>query len=529
MTEITPDIVVVGAGHNGLIAAAYLAKAGRKVLVLERQDYAGGGVHSDELTEPGYTSERHAALHVVILANPLITDDELGLFAEHGLEYIPLDKPYAGVFTDGTYVALYRDRAQTAAAIAAVSEADAEAYGRFQDTATAITEVLLPTFFVPPVDPAEMGPLLAQHPLGAEIMRVMPMSVLDVIREHFTDDRTIITFARLASEVLLTHPADPGTGIFAYVVFGILEKYGISLPKGGGSNFTAAVIRAIQANGGEVRLGADVTRVLVEDGRATGVLLADGTKIHAREAVVGAIHPHLLSDIVPETDAQVAADAKAVRLSPYTGFVVHASLNEPLRYKASRELNQFAANTVSVPDLAAVLAEFDALAEGRLAPPYLVGAGSTATPDPSRAPEGGSVLHLFNMTTYDLADGGAESWNRIKDQHAQNLLEYASQFFENLTPENIRVVTAVTPLDHQDDTPSFQRGDICGVAMHADQMSAARPTPALSSYRVPGVAGLFLTGPFMHPGGGVMGGGRATAIRVLEDLGVPFGEVVGSR
>lgn len=513
------DVVVVGAGHNGLTAAGYLAKAGLTVLVLERSDHAGGGVHSAELAEPGFVSERHATLHAMILANPLIADDELGLLSEYGLDYIQLDKPYVGVFDDGTSVPIFRDVQRTAEAIARISERDAEAYPRFAAVAEQIVDVVVPGFFVPPVDPATLGPMLAQLPVGPQLAASMSSSVLEVLQEWFTDDRVIITLARWASEIITSHPGRPETGLFAYAAAGLVSRYGMALPRGGGSTLVDALLRMIEAHGGEVRLGTTVDSIVVEDGRAVGVRLAGGDEVRANRAVVASIHPHLLAAMVPGVPAPVAQAAADTVLSRYTGLVVHASLNEPLRYRAGRELDGFPANTLSPRGIDRMIETFDVVERGAIPDVPLVGAGCTSVPDPSRAPEGMAVLHLFCMTCYDLADGGAQRWESFAEEYGRAVLAQAGEFFENLDDANIRTLEVVSPLDHEKDSPSFQHGDIGGIGMFTSQLVAARPTSALSDYTVPGVESLYLIGPFQHPGAGVVGGGRPVAIKLLGDLG----------
>ncbi|MGV9713960.1 phytoene desaturase family protein [Gordonia sp. NPDC003424] len=519
MTDTDYDVVVVGSGHNGLIAAGYLAKSGRKVLVLERMHYAGGGVATLEMAEPGFWSERHSALHVLIQANPLITDDELGLLGKHGLEYISMDHPYAAIFDDGTFLPIYRDTERTVAEIERFSAADANAYRKFVDAAVEITDLILPGFFVPPVDPATAGAALAAAPYGPETLRAMGMSVSDVFGEWFSDERVLVALNRLASEIITSHPDDKNTGIFAYAAIGIVAKYGISVPRGGGVNFTNACIRALQAGGGDIRLNTEVDQIIVENGRAVGVRTTTGETIRAREAVLGSIHPHLLASFLGDNlDPAIAAAAEHTELSKFTGFVVHAALNEPLRYKCSPDINNFVMNTLTHGGFTDMLDTFDTLRRGRFPEFPLVGAGCPSVADPSRAPEGNAVLHLFCLTTYDLEDGGPQRWEEIKEDYAKFLIEYTATFYENLDADNIRDYEIVSPLDHEKDTPSFRHGDINGIAMLTNQLGAARPTPALADYTVPGVEGLYLVGPFQHPGGGVVGGGRPVAIRMLADL-----------
>lgn len=515
------DVIVVGAGHNGLVAAGYLARAGKRVLVLERNDYPGGGVATAELAEPGFWSERHGMLHVLIMANPLITEDELGLQADHGLDYIQLDKPYAAVFDDGSFVPIYRDRARTLARLEQMCPRDAEAYDRFMDVAVPIAEMLMSGFFVPPQPLTEQMEALARAPLGREVMRATNQSIAEVFAEWFEDERLRITLTRMASEIILTHPDDLNTGIIAYVAIGFLERFGMAIPRGGGAAFANACVDCIASHGGELRLSTDVDAVLTEGGRAVGVRTTAGEELRAADAVLASIHPHLLGERIEGIDPELARAARRTRLSPFTGFVVHAALEEPVRFRLP-EVDEIVMNTLSTPSIDSLNRTFDDLRRGRLPEVPLVGGGCPSNVDPSRAPDGKAVLHAFSMTTRNLADGGPGRWPAIREQMADRLLERIAEFSTNLSPSIIRSREIVTPLDHEVDSPSFTGGDICGIAMYSHQMGAMRPIPELARYTVPGIERLYLTGPFMHPGGGIVGGGRPTAIRMFEDLGLDF-------
>lgn len=521
------DVIVVGSGHNGLIAAGYLATAGKRVLVLERNEYPGGGVATLEMTAPGFLSERHALMHHYILGNPVIADDELGLVERYGLEYIHQDKIYGAAFEDGTSLAIYRDRAATIASIERLSPRDAEAYDRFMDLAVPMGRTLMDGFFVPPAPMDGMTSALGSTPVGREILRSMSMSVADVYGEWFEDERVRVMLTRWASEIVLAHPEDLNTGMIAYLALGPLELWGMAVPRGGSSSLARACISCIEDHGGEVRTDVEVTGVRTESGRAVGVRTGDGGELRAADAVLASIHPHLLGDLVEGLDAEIARRAARTKLAPYTGFVIHAALEEPIRFKAG-EMDEIPVNTLTDGSYEHVIHAFDELRRGRLPAVPLLGAGCPSSLDPSRAPAGRAVLHLFSMTTRHLADGGAQRWEAIKEEMADRLLDRLSEFTTNFDRDAVIAREIVTPLGHEIDTPSFTGGDITGIAMYSHQMGGMRPTPELSGYAVPGVEGLYLVGPFMHPGGGVCGGGRPVAIKMFEDLGMDF-ERFGSR
>jgi phytoene dehydrogenase-like protein len=517
------DVIVVGAGHNALVAAAYLATAGKQVLVLERNGYPGGGVASAELSEPGFTDELHSLIHVRIMPNPLVADDELGLIGRYGLQYLPVEVPHAAVFEDGSFIPISRDRSMTTARIRDLSPRDADAYDRFMDLAVRIVEHVTPGFFVPPVPRSEQVAGLERTALGQEILRASGMSVTDVLAEWFSDDRVRIALARMASELTLAHPDDLNTGTVAYLAPGLNERYGMALPRGGGSAFTSACVRCIEDHGGEVRTSVHVDRVLTRGHRAVGVRTSEGRDLVAADAVLATIHPHRLGTMVEGLDPALVRTAASTRLAPYTAFVVHASMEEPLRFRADPAADGIIWNTLSPTSLAEVTRSFDDLRRGRLPAVPMLEAGCPSVGDPGRAPAGKATLHMLSMTTYDLADGGAQRWAAIAESYTERLFERLGEFTTNLAPGLVRARAAVTPLDHERNSLSFVGGDYTGIASYGHQMGDTRPTRELSGYAVPGVRGLYLTGPFMHPGGGVTGGGRPVAMTMLRDLGLPFG------
>ena len=255
-------------------------------------------------------------------------------------------------------------------------------------------------------------------------------------------------------------------------------------------------------------------------GRGTGVVLDDGTRHMAKDAIIGAIHPHLLPEMVPGMDAKAAAGARRTQITDAACITIHAALDAPLKFKA--------------PDVDAVMVElmpdsyetlrraFDDLRYGGFVRTPLIGLGSLSQFDPSRVPEGKAILHAWDYVPYHRPDG--QSWDEAKRGYADIMIERMSQFIENV-PDVIIEAHVDSPVDMERTSPSFLRGDLHGIATTTYQSGAHRPTPELGQYTVPGVDRLYLVGPFQHPGGGVFGAGRATAQVMLEELGIDFEDV----
>ncbi len=518
------DVVIIGGGHNGLVVAGYLAKAGLNVCVVEKQDKVGGGVITRELTLPGFKHDPASAMHGIIFANPLIHQDELGLVSKYGLKYVSTEKPFAVVFPDGRAMVFHHDLDKTCESIAQFSQRDAEAYRRFNQAALQMRKVAQMGMFSPPPPWGAMMSVLSASVEGQEFLHVILSSALDVADDWFESDYVKIAMARYASEIMIG-PREKGTGNGMWFVSG-MHTWGMAIPVGGSGALSESLERCVKDKGGTVRVSSPVKSVKVEGGAATGVVLESGEEILATRAVVSNVHvKQLFLDMLKGAQLPSGLRERVARIKPASFSAVNQAiaLNEAPRFKDSG-----ADDALFVEYAPSSMAEFM-----RTFDEYSYGIPNTNIPllvtatifDPTRAPKGKHTLYLYHYEPFHLMDGGASRWDAIKQQVADGILESARQRTTNLGAGNILGRWIMSPLDISRYFPSMLEGDIGHIAHFLTQFFANRPLPGLGNYRTP-VKKLYMCGACTHPGMGVTGGGRAAVQMVMEDLGIDFKKVI---
>ena len=521
------DVVAMGAGHNGLVAAAYLAKAGKKVLVLEKKAFPGGGVVTRELNTPGFWHDEHSSVHIMIQGNPLLREDELGLIARFGLKY-RYGTPYSMIFADGATLTAYQDLDKTCEGIARLSAQDAESYRKLVTRSLDFIPMLFSGMYAPPMPMGAFFAMMDSSDEGRELLEAMQRSSLDLANQLFENERVKIWLLRLISENL-QGPEELGTGFGLFLMPGLMHGYGASKPVGGSGKLTEALIRCIEHHGGEVRCNSAVTKVLTSGGRATGVRLDSGEEFLARDGVIGALHPHVIRQFVEGIPERVLQRGERASLAPFSLMVSHYDLNEQAQFRVADPAVRDAImlEFMASDSLTDMLDDFDALKRGRISERVLGSGGDESIGDPSRVPPGKGMFHGITFAPYNLEDGGASRWDEIREEMGDRSLRHYQKFIKNLGSDNIIKRSIVTPLDHARNLPtSMPGGDVHGVAPYFYQINDHRPTPDYGQMTVPGVQRLYLVGPFLHPGGGVYGAGRATAIKMFDELGMDWDKVV---
>jgi phytoene dehydrogenase-like protein len=511
------DIVVVGAGSNSLTTACYLAKAGLSVLVLERNEQCGGGVVSIS-TAPGFTHDPHAMGYMVLFANPALKDNELELETRFGLKFAYAPAPFASLYPDGDGLISYTDFDRALKEIARYSEKDARAYTQLVEEANEILPLLTRGFFMPPMPHEGFMRVLDSSEKGRKIRAELEGNVIDFLNARFESDHVKVHMAKWASE-LMSAPDLPGTGLTMYLILGLGHKYKMATVVGGAKSVTNALIDCLKHHGGELRTGVTVERLIGGGGKITGVVTDSGEEFIARKAVVANIHPWDIGKLVPDVDKGIADRAANCNLSEYGAINQQIALSERIQWIGGAAYDEAILVECMEPDWSNFLKPFEAYRRGEFPYDDLQPLGGPQSNfDPSRAPDGMTALYLYCFAPYETRDG----WSVDKQKAADALFEWFCKFTKNIDASKSLGRLIECPPDHDAHSRTMRKGDIMGIAMTADQLMGARPTPELSQYKIPGIEGLYLTGCTTHPGGLATLGGRASAMKIFRDFRIPL-------
>jgi phytoene dehydrogenase-like protein len=519
------DAIVIGAGHNGLTAAAYLARAGRKVLVLERRHVLGGAAVTEEVFK-GFKFS--VCSYVVSLLRPEIIR-ELDL-PRHGLEILPLD----GTFTpmpDGNYLWRMNDHARTRREIARHSRLDAEAYDEYGRAMVEMGRFVKPILNMVPPDPTTLRPgdlrrlfsvlqrfrRLSRQDQYNQV-QLMTMSAVDFLDQWFETD--VLKATMSASGIIGTFLGvrSPGT---AYVLLhhymgeidGAFRSWGLS--RGGTGAISSAIAGAAREAGVEIRAEAPVARIAVRSNKAHGVVLANGDEISAR-VVVSSVDPRLTflgfldEGLLPESFLD---DVKRYKFRG-SSAKVNLALDGLPDFRALPGAGPHLRGAISIsPSVDYMERAYDAAKYGQFSPRPYIDIVIPSLTDPSVAPPGKHVMSCFvQYAPYALKHG---TWDTRREEFGDTVINALAEYAPNIRTLILHR-QVVTPLDLEREW-GLSEGNIFQGELTLEQLFFLRPAPGWAQYKTP-VDGLYMCGSATHPGGGIMGApGRNAAMRILAD------------
>jgi phytoene dehydrogenase-like protein len=521
------DIVVAGAGHNSLIAAAYLGKAGLRCLVLEGRAVAGGDCVTEELTLPGFRHDTCASAHVVLQDSPMLRNDELRL-ADYGLEYIFPEIVVHMPFPDGSSLTQWHDIERTCQEFEKFSRKDAATYRRMMAEFAAIKPVFDAASYTPVGFGKPLAERLGEHPDGRKWQRRIAMSAWEIIRDNFEHDHCRAFMLWMATQTAVP-PEQPMSGRLAWSLCYGRQRFSWCVPKGGSGALTDALTRLIEAHGGAVLTGKSVRALIVENRRCAGVECHDGSRHRAANAVLSTVHVKHLVGMAPRAVwGEDFIDAVDTWQAGLTMFVTHYATTEPPRCPVEGgTISAIATGILAEPTRSLRMGYDFARGAVNVEDPPLLAVCPTVV-DPTRAPNGRHTLKIIGFQPYDLAEGPAH-WDRIKDEVSAAHLDHLRRFAPNLTDDKILARAVESPLDLERINPHNWHGTCHGGAQSPAQSAGLRPAPGWAQHRMP-IAGLYQTGSTTHPGGSISGGpGRNAVAVMLRDFGTSIENVIANR
>ena len=520
------DVIVIGGGHNGLVNAAYLAKAGRKVLVLERRHVLGGAAVTEEIF-PGFKFS--VASYVVSLLRPEIIRD-LDL-PRHGLEILPLD----GTFTPmpgGDYLWRVNDHAKTRREIARHSKLDAEAYDEYGRAMVEMGRFVKPILSMTPPDPTSLDPrgLMDLFGLGRRFqalgaqdkynqVQLMTMSAVDFLDQWFETD--VLKATMSASGIIGTFLGvrSPGT---AYVLLhhymgeidGAFRSWGFA--RGGTGAISNAIADAAREAGVEIRTETAVSKIIVKDGAVAGVVLANGDYITA-DVVSSSVDPNLTFLQMVGTEHLPDEFVEDVRRYKYRGSSgkVNLALDALPNFTAIPGDGPHLRGAISIsPSVDYMERAYDEAKYGRYSRRPYIDMVIPSLTDPSVAPPGKHVMSCFvQYAPYNLKEGG--TWDDHREAFGDTVIDTIAEHAPNIK-DIILHRQVLTPLDIER-TFGLTEGNIFQGELTLEQLFFLRPAPGWAQYVTP-VKSLYMCGSATHPGGGIMGApGKNAALRILKD------------
>ena len=513
----TYDGIVIGAGHHGLILASYLARAGLDILLVERRLTYGGGLCTREVTLPGFYHNLHSINHFHITEAPWFKD--LGLDAR--VTYITPRYEFGQAHRDGTALVLGRELEESVANIARFSNKDARTFREWNRKAEAITRaIFLPERYAEPLPKAEREALLSRTSLGRDFLAVSNRQPLDVVQELFENEHVRLLFLFKVSLFgtwlvdTLSKTSPMGSVIRAFDL-----ESGYQLCRGGSFNLARGLMETFIAAGGTFEPQVHIAHIVIENGRATGIELMDGSIVRAR-FIASTLDVHQTFEQLVGRNQLPAAFLKKLDDFQYTKwslFGLHLALNESPRFSAESydpNINRTLKWSIGAETMQDLFSAHQDVMAGRVPTIVQFGSGPLSLLDPTQAPPGKHTTYCWHVMPLN-PDIGGRNYDAWKEEFADRIIEVFARYCPNMTRTNILGRYIYTGRDYVQELINMREGDIFMGAFNAEQVMYNH-----FGYRSP-IPNLYNAGSAAHPGGAISGGaGYISAGIIARDLGI---------
>ena len=515
------DVIIIGAGANGLAIGAYLSKAGQKVLLLEKRLEEGGGLMTEQVTLPEFYHNTHAIYQMMVDMAPVYPDFQLE--EKYGVRHVFPELQVAMPLQDGRCLCMYQDVDKTCASIAAFSQKDADSYRRMHKKYDEMmVKILGPQTYVPMEAAPIMAAKMETTELGRELSELSEMTPMEIVCAFYENDHVRTLMLYMATHWGLDYEQ---SGVSYMVPIYLNRMVNYRLVAGGSHRMSNALYKSIFENQGEIRQSVRIKRIIIENGEARGVELENGMQYMARKAVVSTIDPHqTFLDYVGEENLEqdFTEMIKAYQWEKWSLANLHLALSEPPDFKAAAsnpDVNKALITLLGYESLSDLTGHYDAILAGEMTQKAAFNCCFPSVHDPYQAPAGKATGLISEIAPFDLKDGGPEKWlNReYREENARRQLATLEEYTNNINDESVLWTYIATPLDIQNKYPNMVKGGYKQGAYHPLQMGFLRPNQDCSHYRTP-VRNLYVGGASVAPGGMIIWGpGYNCANAVAED------------
>jgi phytoene dehydrogenase-like protein len=503
------DAIIIGAGHNGITAGIYLAKAGFKTLILEKNEQAGGCIRSGEITRPGFIHDIYSANQNLFLNSRFYSDfqDEL---ARYGLKYAVSDQPYANVFPGEKSLRIYCDQEKTMQQLAAHDARDAEGWQVLAEHFGGFAQYLLPLLS------ARMPSAEAAGMLSKAVAKLGIDEVLKLVQIIFSSTRELADGYLHSEEAKALIASwgmhlDFGPNVSGGAMFPFVESFanmqnGMAFVKGGASNMINAMLRLYHSYGGEIRTGTAVKEVLVKHKKVQGVRVSGGAQLQAKRVLAITNPTNLFTRLIAEGELPqgIVQKSRKFQYGPGT-MMIHLAMSDKTPWAGHEDLQDFAYVHLG-PYIRDMDYTYTHSLNGYLPESPMVICGQPAVVDSSRTLGKEKTLWLQIRTLPAEIRGdaahkiAATNWDETKEAYADRVMDKLENYAPGIK-QRVLDRTVLSPMDLQRDNPNLQGGDSVAGSHHIHQNFIFRPFSGYSNYKTP-IDGLYMAGASTWPGGG---------------------------